>query len=239
MMQLFQWVFFCNTFLKMIPFGQHFVHMKEVTTVLFDLDGLLVRSWPLIMGSYGHVLTQLKLSAEGLKHPKMRHCTLHQAYEHLGVNSPQVIEEATRLHLEFQAENLHLLEAFPEVHPTLYVLKVFKPRLRMGVVSNRQGNAARLLKHCHLLHHMELVIGAEDVPLGKPSPRGIYEALEYFGSEPHQTVIVGDTVVDVQAGKSIGAWTVAIDGSECREELEKAHPDFLLNNISELIPLLT
>jgi phosphoglycolate phosphatase len=209
--------------------------MKNVKAVLFDLDGLLIQSWPFICASYNYVLTHLKLPQHGMSHPKMRHCTLEQAYAHLGV-SGDMVHVANRMHLEFQSLNLHLLKPFPDTIPTLRALEA---RCHRAVVSNRKKNAPDLLKHCDLLDHFDLVIGAEDVSRGKPHPEGIFHALDYFGLEPYEVVMVGDTTADVEAGKRIGAWTVAVDGSDCAEAIFQARPDFFVKNLGELVPLLS
>jgi len=48
-------------------------------------------------------------------------------------------------------------------------------------------------------------------------------------------VIVGDSVVDVKAGKSAGAQTVAVlSGLYSKEELARESPDLILKDISEL-----
>lgn len=209
--------------------------MNTTKLVLFDLDGLLIQSWPFIVASYRHVLSHLGLSDEGLHHPIMRHCTLHQAYAHLGIVTQEQIKTANRLHRQFQTENIRLLKPFPDALPTLIDLC---EDFALGVVSNRTGNTSELLKHCGLLDLVELVIDKDVVPSGKPSPLGISYALEHFQVHPEEAVIVGDTIVDVLAGKAMGTWTVAVDGSECKDDLIRARPDYLLNNLGEIVPLL-
>jgi HAD superfamily hydrolase (TIGR01509 family) len=207
---------------------------KNIKLVLFDLDGLLIQSWPFIMASYNHVLSNLKLPREGLLDPIMRHCTLEQSYNHLGITGDKTAI-ATQLHLEFQSSNMHLIQPFPDAHSTLEALG---SRFHKGVVSNRSKNAPTILMHCNLFQHIELIIGADDVSRGKPHPEGIFYAMQHFWVEPFQTVIIGDTVADVEAGKRIGAWTVAVDGSDCLDALRAAKPDYLLKNLGQLVPLL-
>jgi phosphoglycolate phosphatase-like HAD superfamily hydrolase len=48
-------------------------------------------------------------------------------------------------------------------------------------------------------------------------------------------VVVGDSVVDIRAGKNAGAKTVAVlSGIFSREELEKEKPDLILESVKEL-----
>lgn len=207
--------------------------MKEVNTVLFDIDGTLVQSWDLIISSFSHVLNHFHLPLDGLSNPMMRHCTLKQGYKFLGLECH--MEEALQLHVKFQKENMHLLKLCPGAHETLRALS----GRNRATISNRIINGPHFLSHFGLLDHLDLTIGADHLMQGKPHPEGLMHALEYFQTEPWKTVIVGDTVADVRAGKSIGAWTVAVDGSSCLDELKKSRPDYLIGDLIELIPLLS
>lgn len=218
---------------SVVDLVQTYSIFMNIKAVLLDLDGVLVNSWPFIMASFDHVLTHFKLPKEGLKHPKMRHITLHQAYEHLGLQDD--FDEAFKIHIEFQKKNLHLLQRFPD---TEFALDNLKKKFRIGVVSNRTGNSSQLLKHCGLLDYVEIVIGAENVTWSKPHPQGIFLACEHFGVEPEEAIMVGDTPSDIIAGKSAGAWTVALNTSNCYDELKKVSPGMIINNLSELIPVL-
>ncbi len=56
-----------------------------------------------------------------------------------------------------------------------------------------------------------------------------------MGLETCECAIVGDSVVDVRAGKAAGAKTVAVlSGIFTRRELEKEKPDLILENVRKL-----
>lgn len=211
--------------------------MKNITTVLFDLDGTLIKTWPFICGSFRYVLSHFGLSDAGLSDSKMRHCGLYEAYEHLGVSKDRH-DKAGKLHIQFQSDpvNLNTLEHCQHAEKVLQELH--RQGFNLGIVSNRQKNHRDLLRHCRLEHYFQCVIGHEHAGVGKPNPKGIQLALSHFKVDADQAVIIGDTIADIKAGKNAGILTVAIDGSECREDLIAAKPDYLFDDLGALLPLL-
>jgi phosphoglycolate phosphatase-like HAD superfamily hydrolase len=57
--------------------------------------------------------------------------------------------------------------------------------------------------------------------------------------KPKEVLIIGDTVEEVEIGKELGCTTIAITGGSCtRKRLKSAKPDFIINNLSEVIPII-
>jgi phosphoglycolate phosphatase-like HAD superfamily hydrolase len=53
-------------------------------------------------------------------------------------------------------------------------------------------------------------------------------------------VMIGDTALDVEAGKRAGMLTVAIaHGMAARHDLQVSEPDHLIDSFDQLIPLLS
>ncbi|WP_447640382.1 MULTISPECIES: HAD-IA family hydrolase [Chitinophagaceae] len=88
---------------------------------------------------------------------------------------------------------------------------------------------------------VDMTVSSDEVAAGRPQPYMIQKAMKHFGIEDPKTVIkIGDTEVDVNEGKnaqcllSIGVAT----GAFSRAELEPYEPDHILNDLSELIPII-
>lgn len=63
----------------------------------------------------------------------------------------------------------------------------------------------------------DCAISAGEVPVGRPAPFMIYEAMKRLGVWPSAAIVnVGDTISDVEAGVAAGVWTVgvAVTGNE-------------------------
>jgi len=84
-------------------------------------------------------------------------------------------------------------------------------------------------------------VSSNEVEAGRPEPYMIRKLMERAGiTDPKQVVKVGDTEVDVNEGRNAGCClSVAVTtGAFSREQLEPYKPDFIIDHLSELIPIL-
>lgn len=89
--------------------------------------------------------------------------------------------------------------------------------------------------------HFDDLITADDVFESRPSPQMIRLAMSKFGiTDPKEVMKAGDSAIDIEEGKNAGCGiTIAVlSGAQTREQLEAAHPDYILNNISEAEKIL-
>ncbi|MBY0482799.1 MAG: HAD-IA family hydrolase [Chitinophagaceae bacterium] len=85
------------------------------------------------------------------------------------------------------------------------------------------------------------LITATDVAHNRPAPDMILLAMERFGiSNPAELIKVGDSTIDIEEGRNAGCgFSIGITtGAHTREQLQLANPDFILDNLLELIPVL-
>jgi phosphonatase-like hydrolase len=89
--------------------------------------------------------------------------------------------------------------------------------------------------------HYDLLVTATDVTKCRPSPDMIQFAIDYFDGIDSSTIIkVGDSTVDVEEGinakclYSIGITT----GAQTRAQLETAQPEFIINDLIELLDIV-
>ncbi len=88
---------------------------------------------------------------------------------------------------------------------------------------------------------IDAVITATDVTAGRPHPDMICLAMQRFGlTEAKRVAKVGDSVIDIEEGRSAGCGLVAgiTTGAHSFEQLQTAAPDYIINNLIELLPLL-
>lgn len=80
---------------------------------------------------------------------------------------------------------------------------------------------------------MSVVLGNDLVKKGKPDPEGILKAQDAMHAD--RVIYVGDSVMDVQAGKNARAVTVAYPSNEGkRAQLLAAEPDYVIESLTEL-----
>lgn len=85
------------------------------------------------------------------------------------------------------------------------------------------------------------LVTATDVKHSRPNPDMILLAMEQFGiTDPSEVVKVGDSIIDIEEGQNAGCiLSIGITtGAHTFEQLRSAKPDFIINDLLELLPLI-
>ena len=116
------------------------------------------------------------------------------------------------------------------------MLERFYGHFPMAVVSARdQRTTLHFLDHFDLMPYFEVIVTAQTCQRTKPFPDPVVFAAEQLQLEPEHCLMVGDTIVDVKAGKSAGAQTVAVlCGFGTQHELIKAGADLIIASTADL-----
>lgn len=172
--------------------------------------------------------------------------TLEMALEYLGGDTVSRfmatagisdVREGERLGKLWDQVNLRegypTAEPFPGVKETLDSLR---ERYPMAIFSASLTPVIRgALERNQMLEWFEEVLGKDKVPELKPSPLGLEILCTRLGVHPARCLYVGDTPVDIQAGKAAGMRTVAVTwGFGSRTDLERESPDFILDRFEDL-----
>lgn len=74
----------------------------------------------------------------------------------------------------------------------------------------------------------------DEVPSVKPAPDLLLLAVEKLGAKPQQSVMIGDTVNDILAAQAAGMKIIAVKSPFGHNSFGRYHPDFILDNVSEI-----
>jgi HAD superfamily hydrolase (TIGR01509 family) len=120
------------------------------------------------------------------------------------------------------------------------MLQGLHQRFPMAVVSARdQWSTLAFLDQFQLRPLFQCVATSQTCEFTKPFPHPVLWAAEQMGVKPEECLMVGDTVVDIKAGKQAGAQTVGVlCGFGERDELEKAGADLILDSTPQLYDIL-
>lgn len=115
-------------------------------------------------------------------------------------------------------------------------LKQLRPHYLMALVSAREKYSTHLiLDEFNLLDYFDLIVTAETTAFTKPSPEPLFLVADQFKLLPDQLLMIGDTSVDMIAGKAAGAQTIGVlCGFGRKEELLNNGADMILNSPAEL-----
>jgi phosphoglycolate phosphatase-like HAD superfamily hydrolase len=115
-----------------------------------------------------------------------------------------------------------------------------KERYPLAVVTARGAREAHgFLEQFELDPHFKAVASAQSAPHTKPYPDPVLWAAHQLGVPVENCLMVGDTTVDILAGKRAGAQTVGVlCGFGERRELEKMGANAIIENTADLWALL-
>jgi len=120
------------------------------------------------------------------------------------------------------------------------MLKQLKGHYPMSVVSARdEKGTMRFIGQFNLVQYFDAVITGQSAEHTKPYPDPVRLAAQKMGVKPEECLMIGDTTVDLRAGKSAGAQTAGVlCGFGEEPELKKQGADVILKTTSDLAGLL-
>jgi N-acetyl-D-muramate 6-phosphate phosphatase len=116
------------------------------------------------------------------------------------------------------------------------MLKLMHGRYPMAVVSARdEKSTLRFLKQFDLSKYFDPVVTGLSAAHTKPYPDPILLAAQKMGVQPEECLMIGDTTVDIRAGKAAGAQTVGVlCGFGEEPELKQLGADLILKSTGDL-----
>lgn len=204
-------------------------------TIIFDFDMTLIDSSDAMLQS----LTMLsrKFDLPQMTRPRLMEIIgfhTEKFWQHaLGDFRPEFIEFYLK---ECSHREVPLLKPFEGTVACLHRLK--KAGLHVALASNRD-HPARVVEDVGLSSMFDCVVGAGDVKRPKPAADMIDLVLERTGTtDRSKALYVGDTDIDVVAGRNAGVKTVVFCTSTKRQVLQNASPWRICEAINELEGLL-
>jgi HAD superfamily hydrolase (TIGR01509 family) len=128
-----------------------------------------------------------------------------------------------------------MAKPLPDIANTL---KKLSEKAKLALTTKRKVPkkvVIKQLKELGLERYFQTVVTACDKFSPKPSPDALIECSRKLGVKTSECAVVGDSVVDIEAGRRAGAKTVAVvSGIFSRDELKKEKPDLILTSVTEL-----
>jgi phosphoglycolate phosphatase len=105
----------------------------------------------------------------------------------------------------------------------------------MAVLTNKPVKISRaILDGLGISHFFRQVYGGNSFETKKPDPLGMNTLLEEFGLAPRQTMLVGDSITDVQTARNADTWVAAVTYGLGSHRLDELPPDILLDSLTQL-----
>lgn len=205
---------------------------RSITTVLFDMDGVLIDSSVAVEEAYGAWAGENGLDPGEVLEIVHGRRTIEVVREFGFNDDPEA--EADRLE-RLIAERATIENA---IKPSCDLYRSLDPGRIAVATSARRDTALSNLSVLELVHPKVLVNG-EDVESGKPAPDPYLLAAERIYARPKDCVVIEDSPAGIAAGKAAGCHVVALTTTHAADELEAADqviaPDQLRGAFTSLV----
>lgn len=211
----------------------------ELRTILFDFDGTLANTLPLVV----HALHEIFRKFDG------RELDKRQIIDMFGPADQKIIEKnfhhrdkvaaAVELYFHlYETEHNAYIQDDPAINRMLKILK--EQGRRVGVITGKSRRAYLISEQAlGFAGQFESVITGDDVKRPKPDPSGILKMMDQFGADAATTIYIGDSNSDILAGKAAGIHTAAVQWLPVTQSSTyPAGPEFFWTNVDQFLALL-
>lgn len=211
--------------------------------VLFDLDdtlydlraywtGRLRRALAAVKGRYPHVDCDALLQ-EAIRR-KIYMAQMPDFLRGLEIDDAPFIRQVSEQYCDRWFEDLALVD------DALPVFERLRQRVQVGLITNGPTSTQRRkIEHFELARHMEVMIVSEEAGVAKPDPAIFHMALAMLGTQPAETLYVGDSVEnDLRGAAAAGMPFVWVNPRNEVLPEDAPRPVATIARLSELLPLV-
>ncbi|MFD0686961.1 HAD-IA family hydrolase [Actinomadura fibrosa] len=184
--------------------------------VLFDVDGTLVDSTPLIERAARAWALEYGIDADEFLADAHGRPTSDRVAEFL---PPDQVRAATARLDALEATGTEGITALPGALDLLTSMN----GLPWAMVTSMDRAQFTVRTDVAGVPIPPVVVTAEDVPRGKPDPYGYRLAAEKLGVDPSTCVVIEDAPAGIKAGRAAGATVIAVTTSHAPSALTEAH----------------
>lgn len=212
---------------------------ERITALLFDLDGTLIEP-SIDFGEMKQAVLAV-VHAFGQEPPDGGEPPV---LEIIAQVRAQLVAQEVSLGRRFEAtaqQAIRAVELAAAARVRAYegaaemLLEIERLGLRVGIVTRNCREAVHAILARIPLRHQALLT-RDDVAYVKPDPRHLLAALAALDADAEHAAMCGDHVMDIQAGRAIGALTVGVlRPGEGPEVFAACPPDLILSHVTDLL----
>lgn len=223
-----------------MAYTPHIIPVEAVRLLVFDLDGTLIDSRQDLVNSVNAMLRHLA-------RPEL-HDDLIASYIGDGAgmlvrralgdpDDDSYVEGALTYFLDYyRVHKLDFTQVYPGVMESLEALRLDSDGgvRKMAVLTNKPVNPSRAIcEALGLRPYFFQIYGGNSFATKKPDPEGLKALIREAGVDPYETVMIGDSEIDVQTARSAGAWAVGCRFGLAPHTLDAAEADCLVDSAAD------
>lgn len=214
------------------------IPLEKIRLVIFDLDGTLIDS----EFDLAHAVNAM------LRNFGRKELPIEVIGTYIGDGAPMLIrralgdpadtdflQQALNYFLAYYRDHkLDSTHAYDGIEQVLHQIGNGGAR-KLAVLTNKPVRVSQsILAGLGLARHFVQVYGGNSFDTKKPDPFGANTLLREIGATADQTVMVGDSGVDVLTARNAGLWSVGVTYGFAPQTLEQVPPDVLVDTTAEL-----
>jgi phosphoglycolate phosphatase len=223
--------------------------MKQIFTILFDLDGTLVDTAPDLMRAHNHVMKKFGYPTKSTDEIRnlvgqgagamLGRSIWGQAKKEFGkVQNEKIKKEMIDAFVDYYGKNI--INESTLINGVKEFLKWCKEKnISMAVCTNKQEHLAiDLLKKIGIYDYFEYVAGSNTFDYCKPDPRHLTNVIEILGGEIKRSIMIGDSETDASAGKNAGIPVILLEDGYTEKNTTEIYHNHLIKDfmgIEEII----
>lgn len=220
------------------------VPVERLKLLVFDLDGTLIDSAQDLCNSVNATLEKFSrppLSDEVIAGYIGNGALMlvRRAFATDNGNEPgeELLSDAYKFFLDYYREHkldftyayegvLEALDALHKLHDQIDV-----PQRAMAVLTNKPVRPAQAIcEALGLAPYFLQIYGGNSFATKKPDPAGLLSLMKEANAKPEETVMIGDSQVDVMTARNAGAWSIGCTFGLAPGSLEAIPPDVLVDS---------
>ena len=215
--------------------------MKQIYTILFDLDGTLVDTAPDLMMAHNHVMKKFGYQTKTTEEIRelvgqgagalIGRSIWGQAKKEFGkVQDQKIKDNMTKEFIDFYGKNiLHKSTLINGVKEFLVWCK--NQKISMGVCTNKTEHlAVDLLKQIGIYDFFEYVAGHNTFDYCKPDPRHLTTVIEILDGDLEKTLMIGDSESDANAAKAAGIPVILLEDGYTEKKTTEIYHNHLIKD---------
>lgn len=213
--------------------------MQRSKLVMFDCDGTLVNSQARIVAAASYSFEQENLETPDPK--DIRHqvglplaqmmANLHDVEDDAQLN--RLVDGYMAAVYDVKLPEAQGSPLFENCFDTLHALH--EAGYILGIATGMGRRGLQRTVHEHEISHLFTVLKSADDGPGKPNPDILLDAMIETGIDAKDTIMIGDTIYDIEAGVNAKALALGVDwGYHSTEMLVAAGADHVISGFGEL-----